>query len=160
MTRICGRCVGKSMPGNGSRKPGRIRRRPARGILSPDMIVQISFQLLYSCPDFRKPSVNAPLVRFTDSFHPRTRTECTEIFRVAGLWLLFTPTIRAAGLWILSTQTFRVAGLWIYKNVFFLFFFWKRRARRGGNPPTWGPPGFALQKRLGAISMITAISRE
>ena len=25
--------------------------------------------------------------------------------------------------------------------------FWKQRARRGGNPPTWGPRGIALQKR-------------
>ena len=28
-----------------------------------------------------------------------------------------------------------------------VFLFWKQRARRGGNPPTWGAPGIALQKR-------------
>ena len=29
----------------------------------------------------------------------------------------------------------------------FFSFFWKQRARRGGNPPTWAPSGIALQKR-------------
>ena len=63
------------------RRPGRIRRRPARKPI---------LEVLYPGP-----------------IPPRSGFYLHKLFRLAGVWILSTQTFRVAGVWILSTQTCR-----------------------------------------------------